>query len=97
MRKARAIGRSLRLVGALLLAAATSAGQGPPVSVVKLFAPDGEAYDHFGFGAAVDGEWLVLGADGDDDDGAAALEAPAEAEPAAEPEPATEPEEAPVG
>ena len=37
---------------------------------VKLTASDGEAYDNFGISVAVDGDTIVIGASGDDGDGA---------------------------
>jgi len=57
------------ILGAALVAAATSAVGAPVTEVAKLTASDGAVADEFGRSVSVDGDTAVVGAWGDDDNG----------------------------
>jgi len=66
MRPSHCLSFSLTLA-TLWLAASASVAQSQSPTIQQLLAPDGEKDDFFGGSVAVDGNWLVVGALGDDD------------------------------
>lgn len=66
MRPSRCLNVSLSLV-ALWIAPTSGVAQSQSPPIQKLLAPDGEAGDSFGYAGVISGNWLIIGAPGDDD------------------------------